>query len=398
MSEPDPKSDPPRPHGEPADVLIVDDDRRGRTLLEGYLRGEGYRIRSARDGASALALCRERVPDVVLLDVMMPGMNGYEVCSTLKSDPRTRLCQVMLVTALDDTSNKVAGLDTGADDYATKPVRREEFLAKVRALLRARRLLGELECARHELSRRNEELQLKKTLVQSLVHDLKSPLAAILGNLDLLELRIDGTLAGPVRRAKQGTARMLRMVMDLLDVEGLEVGQLVPRIGRHDASEIVRSAVEEATVAASTAGVDVVADVSEATPVLADPHLLRRVIDNLVANAIAHSPENGTVRVSSRRQGDEIEIAVADTGPGVPPAERERVFEKYARLDPASLRSSSNRGLGLTFCRLATEAHGGRIWIDDAPEGGAWFRARFPAASETIEADGARCETAGVGR
>src|SRR5262245_2055142 len=143
-------------------LLVVDDDERGRRLLEGYLCSEGYAVRCAADGPTALAEAWSVPPDVVLLDVMMPGMTGYEVCARLKQDPRTRLTQVMLVTALDSLPNKVEGLDTGADDYVPKPVRREEFLAKVRALLRARRLLLELEQARVALAERNRELHLKK--------------------------------------------------------------------------------------------------------------------------------------------------------------------------------------------------------------------------------------------
>ena len=126
------------------DILVVDDDPRNRRLLEGYLRSEGYGVRCAADGAEALQMAAHTVPDVVLLDVMMPGMNGFEVCKELKARPDTRLTQVILVTALDGTPHRVEGLDGGADDYVTKPVRREEFMAKIRAVIRARRLLGEL--------------------------------------------------------------------------------------------------------------------------------------------------------------------------------------------------------------------------------------------------------------
>jgi len=169
------------------DVLVVDDDPRNRKLLEEYLVGAGYKVRVAQDGRSALAEAAERAPDLVLLDVMMPDLSGLEVCRKLKSDPRTRLSQVVLVTALDGTPHRVEGLDTGADDYVSKPVRREEFMAKVRSLLRARRLLAEVEEARATLAIRNAQLEeleaLKETLSQTLVHDLKNPLAAVLGNL-----------------------------------------------------------------------------------------------------------------------------------------------------------------------------------------------------------------------
>jgi len=361
-------------------MLVVDDDARGRKLLEGYLLGEGYTVRSAPGGVEALHLVQEEVPDVVLLDVMMPEMTGYEVCKRLKASPRTRLCQVMLVTALDSTPDRVEGLDSGADDFVSKPVRREEFLAKVRALLRARRLLHELEQARVRLARSNEELQLKKTLAQTLVHDLKNPLSSILGNLDLLEMRSGPELAPIVQRSKQGARRMLKMILNLLDVEGLEDGRLKPCLEPVDAAELVAAAVAEAEVAATQRKVRIELDVAPGNWIRGDRVLLRRVVDNLLSNAIAHSPLDGTVRVVVHRRDEGVEIAVSDQGDGIPEQYRERVFEKYQRVELRRSGVSANRGLGLTFCRLAVEAHGGTIWIDDAPGGGAVLRSVLPAS------------------
>jgi signal transduction histidine kinase len=346
------------------------------------LRAEDYTVWTAPDGVSALKIARERLPDVVLLDVMMPEMTGHEVCRILKSDPLTRLCQVMLVTALDRMPDRVTGLDTGADDYLSKPVRREEFLAKVRALLRARHLLGELETARDELARRNEELQLKKTLAQSLVHDLKSPLSAVLGNLDLLRHRSDAPLHYMIDRSKQGAQRMLQMILDLLDVERLEEGRMKPAIGRVDLTELARASAEEAETRAAQREIEIVLGGSGAVWAEADPVLTRRVIDNLLANALSYSPKGGFVelRVGYRQEG--AEIVVTDQGAGVPEHLREHVFDKYAQVDTSEMGSSVNRGLGLTFCRLAVEAQGGSIWIEATPAGGACFRTVLPSIAE----------------
>jgi signal transduction histidine kinase len=361
-----------------ARMLVVDDDPRGRKLLEGYLRSEGYDVRLAPDGPTALRLVEAEMPDVVLLDVMMPVMTGYEVCKQLKASPHTRLCQVMLVTALASTPDRVEGLDTGADDFVSKPVRREEFLAKVRALLRVRRLLVELEQARSTLAQRNEELQLKKTLAQTLVHDLKNPLSAILGNLDLLEMRSGPELGPMVQRSKQGARRMLKMILNLLDVEALDERRLQPSLEQLDANAVVAGAVEEAELSAQQRDVALVVDAPEPGWVHADPVLLRRVVDNLLSNAVAHSPRGGKIELRVRTREEGVEIAVSDEGPGIPEELRERVFEKYQQADVRQ--SGANRGLGLTFCRLAVEAHGGTIWIESAPGGGAVFRSLFPAS------------------
>lgn len=366
--------------GEVADMLVVDDDLRNCRLLEGFLRSEGYTVRRAQDGETALRMAQELTPDVVLLDVMMPGASGYEVCRTLKATASTRHTQVMLVTALGGTTHQVEGLDSGADDWVAKPVRREEFLARVRSLLRVRRLLLEADQARATLAARNSELELKKTLAQTLVHDLKGPLTAVAGNLDLLEREGDARTLELARRCRGSAGRMLRMILDLLDVEGLEAGQLRPRTDPVDAVELVRRAADEAESIARQRGVRIEARCSaQPCVVRGDVDLVRRMLDNLLCNAMEHTPSGKVVTVSVSARDEGIELQVADQGAGVPPDQREHIFEKYARLELRRAGVNANRGLGLTFCRLAAEAHGGAVWVEEAPGGGALFRVLLPA-------------------
>jgi signal transduction histidine kinase len=373
------------------DMLVVDDDLRCRKLLEEYLLSAGYQVRSAPDGRTAIALAFEKVPDIVFLDVMMPDRTGLDVCRELKSHPRTRLCQVMMVTALSGTPHQVEGLDNGADDFVSKPVRREEFLAKVRSLLRARRLLVELERARESLERHAQKLEqlesLKETLTETLVHDLKNPLAAVLGNLELLERKGDERTRELVRRCKTGASRLHRMILDLLDVARLEEGALPIRPEPVDAVELARRALDEFEAPAAQRGVRLVLQSPEGVSrVHGDPSMLRRVLDNLLANALEHSPAGTevTVRVAVRDEG--VELSVADQGAGIPEGYREKIFEKYARLELRQAGVVGNRGLGLTFCRMAIEAHGGTIWVEPAAGGGAWFRALLPASDSVQEA------------
>jgi signal transduction histidine kinase len=369
----------------PGGVLVVDDEPRNRRLLEGYLLSEGYDVRLAEDGNEALEEAFRQAPDLVLLDVMMPGMNGFEVCKTLKSNPATRLTQVMMVTALDGMPHRVEGLDGGADDYVSKPVRREEFMAKVRSLLRARSLLMELDDARGILAERNAQLEeleaLKETLIQTLVHDLKNPLAVIMGNLDLMARVTDEKSAKQILRSRANAERMHRMILDLLDVARLEEGRFTVTPGAVDTAALTRQAVEEAGVSAETRGVSLEVDAPEdECTVQGDNSVLRRVVDNLLANALEHSPSGSTVRAGVAQRDEGIEITLADEGTGIPPEHRDRIFEKYARLELRDSGVSANRGLGLTFCRLAVEAHGGTIWVEEAPGGGALFRVLLPAA------------------
>lgn len=367
-----------------ARLLVVDDEAMNRRLLEGYLRSEGHLVSSAPDGPTALRMAGQEPPDLVLLDVMMPGMSGYEVCRELKRSAKTRLCQVMLVTALGGSHDKIEGLDHGADDHVAKPVRRDEFLAKVRACLRARNVILELERARAQLAARNEELELKKALAQSLVHDLKNPLTTILGNLDLLKLQCGEQAAHLVQRSRKGAERMLAMVLDLLDVEGLEQGRLQPALEPADVALLARASIEEAQVSAEQKGVSVELHAPDPAWVVADASLLRRVVDNLLANAVSHAPEATVVEIEVETCAEGVRIAVSDQGCGVPEAHRERVFEKYAQVELRRAGVTSNRGLGLTFCRLAVEAHGGTIWVEPSSTGGACFQALLPAAMSPI--------------
>jgi signal transduction histidine kinase len=376
------------------EVLVVDDDPRNRKLLEEYLSGAGYDVRLAADGRTALAMAAERPPDLVLLDVMMPDLSGLEVCRQLKSGVRTRLCQVVLVTALDGIPQRVEGLDTGADDYIAKPVRREEFMAKVRSMLRAHGLLAELERARETLAIRNAKLEelegLKETLTQTLDHDLKNPLAAVLGNLELMERKVDEPVLRLVRRSKAAAWRMHQMILNLLDIGQLEEGRLVLHPEAVDAGTLAVKASQEMEGGAAQRGVRIEVDASEATAVLrGDGAVLRRVMDNLLSNAIEHSPQGGVVRLAVSLCDEGIEIAVSDQGPGVPPEHRERIFEKFQRIESRQSVPGANRGLGLTFCRLAVEAHGGLVWVDDMPDGGAVFRVLLPATEVESVAEAA---------
>jgi signal transduction histidine kinase len=165
-------------------------------------------------------------------------------------------------------------------------------------------------------------------------------------------------------------------------VDGLEEGRLVPSLQRIDATELARATLAESEVASDQKEVRLVLDGGAPVIVDADPVLLRRVVDNLLSNAVTHSPRSGEVRIGVCLREEGVELWVTDQGPGVPAEHRERVFEKYAQVQMRREGVSANRGLGLTFCRLAIEAHGGTIWVEPGPGGGACFRALLPAPIE----------------
>jgi two-component system sensor histidine kinase/response regulator len=370
-----------------ADILVVDDKSRNRILLEEYLRPEGYSVRMADGGANALDMAMQQPPDLILLDVMMPDINGLEVCARLKNHESTRMTQVMLVTALGGSDAQVQGLDCGADDYVVKPVRREEFLAKVRSLLRAHRLVRELHETREALHQRNVELEelqaMKATLSQSLVHDLKNPLTSMLGNLELLSRDIDEAARVRVTRCRNQASRMHGMILDLLDVAGLEEGRLKLHQEPVEACELIHTTLDglEGLTVQHKVCLEVRTN-GKIPDIYGDRSVLTRVLDNLLVNAMTHSPSGGVIVVSCESRPEGVEIVVTDQGAGIPEEFRDKVFEKFARLELKGQGVNANRGLGLTFSRLAVEAHGGVIWAENAPEGGASFRMILPSVED----------------
>jgi signal transduction histidine kinase len=180
------------------------------------------------------------------------------------------------------------------------------------------------------------------------------------------------------------------MILNLLDIGQLEEGKLILHLDSVDASSLARKACQEMEGGAALRGVRFeIAAEGERAMLRGDGSVLRRVVDNLLANAIEHSPQGGVVHVAVTPCDEGIEISVSDQGPGIPVAHREMIFDKFQRLENRRSTPGSNRGLGLTFCRLAVEAHGGTIWVDDASTGGANFRALLPATETEPAADAA---------
>ncbi|HEX8692189.1 MAG TPA: response regulator [Longimicrobium sp.] len=361
-------------------LLVVDDDAVNVELLCDLLEALGYRVLGAHGGEAALHAVRERRPDLVLLDVMMPGMNGYEVCRRLKADPATAAVPVVFVTALSDTDDKVKAIEAGGDDFLTKPFNRPVLVARIRSLLKLKTASDALERSYRKL----QELErLKDDLTRMVVHDLKSPLASVLGTL---ELAVDGDL-GPLsaeqRRflcdARDRGEDALRIIDNLLDLTRLEESrvQLEPR--DLDVSRLLAEVAGAWTVRAEQLGSRVVAEGPAGVAARADEGLLRRVLANLVGNALRHAGRGVTVRLSAvPSEGASVQFTVADDGVGIAPEHHEAIFRKWESLKVPGVGEDSS-GLGLTFCKLAVEAHGGRIWVQSRPGEGSAFHFLVPA-------------------
>src|SRR5713101_1051879 len=298
-------------------VLIVDDDPLNRSLLRVAL-APSCSVIEAENGTQALALVVSGDPDVVLLDVMMPGMSGHDVCRLIKSRPDQPLLPVILLTALDEQEDRNAGLAAGADDFLSKPFDRRELLLRTRAFARLRRNEMLVRAQLHELA----ELQaLKDDLVSLMVHDMRNPLTGLLANLDMLS----GEVSLDPAQAKQDAAEALQLAH-------------VPL------AEVTREAAETLQGEARARNVELRLGAAADPVVPIDRKLARRCVENLIANALKYSRSGDRVDVNVLTESRGARIDVADRGPGVPEEAKKTVFERFGTVEA---RRDNRRGFGL---------------------------------------------------
>jgi two-component system sensor histidine kinase/response regulator len=352
-------------------VLVVDDEPRNVLLLQDLLASRNYTVWTAGDGEQGLALARDRVPDVVLLDVMMPRLNGFDVCRKLKAEQKTAMIPVLLVTSLDARQDRLAGIDAGANDFITKPIDSGDLLLRVRNAVTTKRLHDQVTTQLRQL----QELEAARdTLTHMIVHDLRSPLTGLRGYLDLLGTVADGNaeVREYASEAQVIAGRLIEMVSQVLDMSRLESGQMPLSLRETDLVALLPSAV--ASLGPPPSEISVTYDMPESpVTVLCDPDLISRVVVNLVGNAFKFTPRGGQVRVGLESEADRVRLTVTDNGPGIPAEFRGKIFEKFGQAPLGQAASVRSTGLGLTFCKLAVEAHRGKIGMESAETGGARF-------------------------
>jgi signal transduction histidine kinase len=373
----------------PAPVILVADDVPANVeLLFDQLHMLGYRTLSAHDGPSALAACFEHRPELCILDVSMPAgdlgvderSTGFEVCRRIKRDPRTARIPVIFVTALNDTTDRVRAIEAGGDDFLTKPHNRLVLGARVRSLIRLKGATDALE----ESFRKMRELEkVRDDLMKMIVHDLKSPLTTVLATLEMVTDGDFGPVSDHVRRAladaEAKAEDLLTLIEDLLEIARLEETTMTIAPAPIAPAALLSEIAHEWRLRFQQEGVVVRIDVGDDVPIFeADATLLKRVFANLIQNSITHSAHAVELQLSARLDSDGVLFTVADNGPGIPKEYHELIFRKFEQVRTPNAPRVRSSGLGLAFCKLAVEAHGGRIWVQSEEGKGSAFHFRLP--------------------
>ena len=363
------------------EVLIVDDSATIRILLAQQVEELGHRVTLAVNGLNALDHLALRPFDLVLLDVVMPEMDGYAVLEHIKADPKLRQIPVVMISGVDEVDSVVLCIERGAEDYLPKPCNTTLLRARINACLEKKRLWDELS----QNYRRLQELErLRDSLTHMIVHDMRAPLTSILSGLELLPLLADApeaTREEVLGMAHSGAQTLLRMVNDLLDISKMEDGSLQLEKSEFTIEEVLESALPQVTPLAELSELTLRQDIKDVPLLFADKEKLCRVVVNLLSNAIKFTPAGGTITLAVQQVDEKILFSVEDTGEGIPREAFSLIFEKFGQVATRKAGRKMSTGLGLTFCKMVVEAHGGKIWVESELGQGSTFCFTLPSNS-----------------
>lgn len=377
----------------PAIILIVDDDVKNREVLNDLVISLGHTPVMAENGFSALDQMENQLTDLVLLDILMPKMDGYEVLDRMKANDAMRHIPVIMITAVDEIESAAQCIDKGAEDYLVKPFNSYLLKARIGGSLEKKYLRDREQELHAKLEQNFEALQraeqARDAMFQMIIHDLKNPLTSILAfaeiwldNLHDDHLYREG-LAKEFRMNFKAANEMSSLIKSILDVSKLEAGEMHVFLKPVKATQLIKDICEQFIPQAEICGVHLsVESESDALMILADKGLLYRILQNLITNTLQHTSKGINVKISATRQANDIIISVTDNGPGIPGRHKDKVFEKFFQADVRKEGKRYGVGLGLTFCKMAVEAQRGKIWVESEEGKGTSFKVALEALKE----------------
>lgn len=367
------------PYSEPANILIADDSVSHLQLLADMLKEHGYKPRPVSNGTLALQAAQHNPPDLILLDINMPGMDGFEVCRHIKADPALKEIPVLFISGANELMDKVNAFKSGAEDYITKPFQFEEVAARIKTHLELSRKKEELQEHCNQLNRMEK---LRDGLTHMIVHDLRAPVSVVMGYLEVLEKKLAGKLDETEQKCLSAsianTNRLVEMVTSLLDISRMESGQMPLHRQACSISKLAMTAVDTFRPMLEAKKITVMSQ-PDTVKALGDEDVIRRILTNLIDNGIKHTASASELHVNISQHDGFARVEVTDNGPGIPAEYHTKIFEKFGQVGTGRPRYST--GLGLAFCKLAVETHGGQIGVKSTVGSGSTFWFTLPVAA-----------------
>jgi two-component system sensor histidine kinase/response regulator len=375
-------------------LLVVDDNEANRDVLSRRLERQGYTVATAENGRKAIEMLSADAFDLVLLDIMMPEMDGYEVLQLLKADAHLKHIPVIMISALSELDSVARCIEMGAEDYLFKPFNPTLLKARIHACLekkqshdREANLFNQLQ---DNYQRLQELEKLRDDLTNMIVHDMRTPLTSVITGMQTLDavgsLNEDQQIVMSI--ALGGGNTLLAMINDLLEVEKSESETMQLDSCLLCVATLVDAAAKQLMPLADVNELNLVQSIpTDLPPLEGDEDKLRRILVNLIGNAIKFTHGGGTVTVEARHSEEyqAIVFSVTDTGEGIPPESLGRIFEKFGQVESRKGGRTMSTGLGLTFCRLAVEAHGGNIGVESVLGEGSKFSFTIPLTQAGVD-------------
>ncbi len=351
-------------------ILAVDDEPANLLLMQRLLQRE-YRVVCSPTGQTALEILSQTPVDVVLLDIMMPVMNGYQVLQAIRERPVIADIPVIMVSAMSDAKDVAQGLEIGANDYITKPIDPDVTIARIQTQVALKQLQDERKKVIQELQAAQS---LRDNLLRIASHDLKGPLMNM-QFVSVLFHQVEDQLPESkvwLEAMDSSISTMKTVIEDFLDTAAMDTRAIDLKMDRVSLKDVIDKMVTLHQVHANKK--DIRIEVSDYDgSILADAARFEQALGNLVSNAVKYSPLHTTVRIWTMVEGKRTHICVADEGPGIPAAERSRLFTQFGKLSTRPTDNESSTGLGLWIVKQMINLQGGEVGVDCPPEGGSVF-------------------------
>ncbi len=367
-------------------VLIVDDRPENLDLLISFLEKYAFNIMVAKSGEDVFKRLKYNRPDIILLDIMMPGIDGYETCKRLKMSSEHKDIPVIFMSALDDTVDKVKGLELGAIDYIAKPFVHEEVLARIRNHLHIQDLKDKLETANSSLKKANHRLKeidhLKSMFIASMSHELRTPLNSIIGFTGMTLMGLSGELneeqKDNIQRVYNSSKHLLELINDVIDISKIEAGAVESFCEPFSLHEIVSEAICNVEHLLKGKEVVIDTDVPKEINMNSDRKRVLQCVVNLLSNAVKYT-KIGKINISAIIIGESIELSVTDTGIGIAKNDINKLFKPFERLKSSLRVKAGGAGLGLYLTRkITSEILQGAIEVESKEGEGSSFKLRTP--------------------